>query len=449
MSATLGISENVWWMPQFWVYRFVLEKMLAALKPDDAALTEMLLKGIRDDFCYLEELEAKPFDTLVKAASQAFQQVVNEGPEGPEPTYYSYLTSMFSEFKMLLLTDKRSTQCNLTGCTITINSGSNLVAPGWIYDLILENLEAGVREQDGELALILREAFTSKGQSRCDLGRIDTIQFLALIDPLIRLHHRIGKDQSKDSYAPEVLAILKPYLEELNYRLYADERTRPLIAAMLEAVKEGDYWDRRRNAYNLRWSKDEQIFEPLLHALWDLDDEVAANAAYALGQLGNSKAVEPLLTLLKGRDKLVRRNAAIALGHFDDPRVIKRLLEVVENDQEDPVRNDAIEALGRIGAKEAIGTLTQVIQSDQSRFYLKTTAIEALGNIGEVQTIDFLVQLLEDQSQVDYIRKLLLVIGDSNIEARVCEFHTNFRNKIIGALEQISYRAEQRNTRPD
>jgi HEAT repeat protein len=93
-----------------------------------------------------------------------------------------------------------------------------------------------------------------------------------------------------------------------------------------------------------------QAFPALAKALSDVDDEVRAKAAGALGRLGDRRAVSYLLDhLLTDPAPFVRARIAGALGQFDDPEVIDRLVRALG----DPawwVRLRSVEALEQIGA---------------------------------------------------------------------------------------------------
>jgi HEAT repeat protein len=91
-------------------------------------------------------------------------------------------------------------------------------------------------------------------------------------------------------------------------------------------------------------------FPVLVAALKDLDDEVRAKAAGALGKLGDRRAVTYLLEhLLSDPAPFVRARIAGALGQFDGSEVIDRLVRALG----DPawwVRMRSVEALEQIGA---------------------------------------------------------------------------------------------------
>jgi len=79
--------------------------------------------------------------------------------------------------------------------------------------------------------------------------------------------------------------------------------------------------------------------DPLIDALKKNDEDIASNAAYALGQIGDERAIEPLIAALSHRDLDVSREAAYALSHFDDPRAAAGLINFIKRVPDDtPLR---------------------------------------------------------------------------------------------------------------
>lgn len=72
-----------------------------------------------------------------------------------------------------------------------------------------------------------------------------------------------------------------------------------------------------------------------------------ANAAEALGELGNTTAVGPLLDLVNDESSRVRESVARALGRLGDPRAVEPLTAMLE-DESAGVRRAAQEALKKI-----------------------------------------------------------------------------------------------------
>lgn len=84
-----------------------------------------------------------------------------------------------------------------------------------------------------------------------------------------------------------------------------------------------------------------------IQQLKDSNREVRAEAAKALGELGDPRAVDPLIPLLKDEVKLVRARAAEALGTLGDMRAVDPLIPVLK-DEDEWVREHAKKALEQL-----------------------------------------------------------------------------------------------------
>lgn len=122
--------------------------------------------------------------------------------------------------------------------------------------------------------------------------------------------------------------------------------------------------------------------QALIRALADTDDRTEAggyplrrNAARALGKLGDRRAVSPLIQSLKCSDYYVREAAAQALEALGDPSCIPALVTLLQTEPVAPSASapmpqpyDAIlEALGALGATEAIPLVTGFLEHDVER----------------------------------------------------------------------------------
>ncbi len=117
----------------------------------------------------------------------------------------------------------------------------------------------------------------------------------------------------------------------------------------------------------------------LTRALEDVDDEVRAKAATALGQVRDGRAVPYLLDrLLTDPAPFVRARIAGALGRFDAPEVVDRLVRGLG----DPawwVRMRSVEALEQIGAP-AEGALLAALEDTDPEIRLRAAVgLERLG----------------------------------------------------------------------
>src|SRR6266478_6955364 len=127
------------------------------------------------------------------------------------------------------------------------------------------------------------------------------------------------------------------------------------------------------------------------------DPLVKEDAALALQDLAGPAEIDPLLAALDppvgaGSDSAARAanrtNARIAeaLGNIGDPRAAPALLRLARA-TDDTVRLAAVEALGRVRAKEAVPELSHIVDDAAAPPLLIKRAIVALGQIGDPAAI--------------------------------------------------------------
>lgn len=75
--------------------------------------------------------------------------------------------------------------------------------------------------------------------------------------------------------------------------------------------------------------------ETLLEKLSDDNEGIRWNAAEALGRLGDLRAVDPLIDTLWDDDARVRKKAAWALGLLGDPRALPPLQRLYRIERDD------------------------------------------------------------------------------------------------------------------
>lgn len=145
--------------------------------------------------------------------------------------------------------------------------------------------------------------------------------------------------------------------------------------------------DVRRNAgiemLKLRRRRAFQLAEMLVD---DDDYDVALQAVVVLGHLSDRRAIEPLRRLLQHEDVNIVQEAIIALGRLGDVRAQNDLLPFLK--QSPWVQTAAIEALGKMGAVEAIPQLVALLEDPVASSFV----VDALARIGGAQAIQALAQ---------------------------------------------------------
>jgi HEAT repeat protein len=140
-----------------------------------------------------------------------------------------------------------------------------------------------------------------------------------------------------------------------------------VVSALIRALGDNDTRAGERAAAVLAQISGPILVPDFIESLRDLDGDVRANAAYALGVIGPEakEAVPYLIEALEDEDDDVRKNVVVALEKIGpEPGVIPTLIRAME-DESAFVRVTATQALGRIGP-EAVPALIEALQDEDS-----------------------------------------------------------------------------------
>src|SRR5213594_2467004 len=138
-----------------------------------------------------------------------------------------------------------------------------------------------------------------------------------------------------------------------------------------------------------------EAVEPLIGCLTSKNWIVRMHAAKALGNLGDERPVRQLIPLLMDSVKAVRVDATDALAQIGRPA-----LATVRH-EEWILRLHACEALGKIGAEEAVAPLCEVMLHDRD-MAVRQDAAKALGSIGHPAAFEALEKAVTDLSVRPY-----------------------------------------------
>ena len=238
-----------------------------------------------------------------------------------------------------------------------------------------------------------------------------------------------------------------------------------LIEELLDSAEKGFY----RTFDILSKIGDERIVDRLLQWLSESEDEIIRReAAYALGEIGDSRAIDGLANALGDQESWVRANAAEALGRIRDSRAIhplaKALMDVAigptagealkeigdpsvtmafmqclgHRDKE--IQIDAARVLGFIGDPSSIPSLANLLGHREAE--MRWAAVNALSLIGHPETIDPLLEALTDDDVGWDAAYALAAIGDSKAVPRLIETlthkHRGIRQRAACALGGIT-----------
>ncbi len=186
-----------------------------------------------------------------------------------------------------------------------------------------------------------------------------------------------------------------------------------------------------------------RAFPTLVRALNDLDDEVRAKSASALGQIGDRRAVTYLIDhLLSDPAPFVRARIAQALGQFNDPEVIDRLVRALG----DPawwVRMRSVEALEQIGG-HAEGPLLMALDDPDPEIRIRAAvALERL----EVPAR--LIGLLERGEHAPEATETLAKFGLAGARELLAETLLHRSPRVRGTILEAIRRAGRRDLGPE
>ena len=161
-------------------------------------------------------------------------------------------------------------------------------------------------------------------------------------------------------------------------------------------------------------------------------------AIKALGRIGDRAAVPALIEALRDPDEDVRTDAAEALSALADPRAAGPLMESLLGDPCDDVKLNAIAALARLRDPKLTPWLIRLLKGrdeelvwDETEFHetgwddwtdIQIKAIEALGELGAIEAVQDIAAAIDDefgQDLTDAGFKALAKLGTPGVETLV------------------------------
>jgi len=176
-----------------------------------------------------------------------------------------------------------------------------------------------------------------------------------------------------------------PCVRELAVRLVAGAEQNAVATGLLQRLTSADSSLRMTVALGLGIAQPQQAVDPLIRATRDGATGVRANAVWALGRIGDTRAAGAATTALADRSALVRQAAAGTLGHLEVKNVAPSLVRVLKNDEVAAVRRTAAWALAQISAEDAVEELSAALQKDADA-EVREMCAWALGNLNNGRT---------------------------------------------------------------
>jgi len=163
------------------------------------------------------------------------------------------------------------------------------------------------------------------------------------------------------------------------------------IAPLVTLLGDGDEGV-KRGARETLTGFGEAAVSALVTALDSADREIRRNAAGILGDIGDRRAVDRLTVALSDSDNIVRLNAAVSLGKIKDKRAIGPLVRYLQD--RNSSQDDAMWALKQFGSA-AVEALVPLLKDTKARYL----ALETLGKIGDRLAIGHLKAAIDPDDE--------------------------------------------------
>jgi len=295
----------------------------------------------------------------------------------------------------------------------------------------------------------------------------------------------------KDRKNPKDPALLLDALAESGSRkvkLYAIEQLnshggKPVIQALVKALDDPDGSVRQKVVEALGAQGDRSAVPRLIKMLADPIDPVRAAAARSLGALKAKEAVGALCSLISGPPEDVAAAAARALGEIASPDAVGPLIKIVAQPTTPPkvqeeaanslakikdpratptlitllkspkqsMRWAAVDALGGLRAREAVGPLAEIVRKDENP-QIRELALAALAKIGDPAALDAVVGALSDKekrvTEQAFRSLILLAEADNALYSTALDRLVAARHYAL-AEEVLAKAIEYFNAKPD
>jgi HEAT repeat protein len=187
-------------------------------------------------------------------------------------------------------------------------------------------------------------------------------------------------------------------VREISLRALARIADPRAVEPLVLALKQAEVWLAPRIA-DILVRHGEPVVEPMLAFLADSSRHSArAWAANILGELKAPRAFPTLITALKDLDDEVRAKAAAALGRLGDRRAVTYLLDHLLTDPAPFVRARIAGALGQFAGNEVIDRLVRAL--GDPAWWVRMRSVEALEQIGPTAEAPLIVALDDPDPEI-------------------------------------------------
>lgn len=201
------------------------------------------------------------------------------------------------------------------------------------------------------------------------------------------------------------------------------------VAPMIDCLTSRNWIMRMHAAQALGVLRDQRAIVPLIPLLMDSVKAVRVDTTDALARIGPA-CLDTLLGALRHHEWILRLHACEALGKIGAERAVEPLCQVMMQDKDAAVRQDAAKALGAIASAKALDTLLAVLPDLDVRPF----AVEALGKLKDVRAVSTLIDIVTGAGRPANSRRVPSC-GDESGELYLEEMEV--QEKAIAALADI------------
>ncbi|MBN1486890.1 MAG: HEAT repeat domain-containing protein [Anaerolineae bacterium] len=181
----------------------------------------------------------------------------------------------------------------------------------------------------------------------------------------------------------------------------------PSVQYCIDNLQSPNPRQRSQAAQDLGELRDLCTVEVLITVLGeDINTYVRSAAAEALGHIGAPEAIFPLMDALHDSSSFVRRAAAIALGQMQAKEAQMALLQALE-DPNFYVRRAAINAIGKLGISDLGNVLLPLLDTPDPR--IQRTVITALRRLRNKDAVPQFIRILDEYLTVPSHKNLPVV----------------------------------------
>jgi HEAT repeat protein len=207
----------------------------------------------------------------------------------------------------------------------------------------------------------------------------------------------------------------------------------------LARLVSGDWRERQEAVENLASSQNLPLSQALMEVVRTRHADLNALSAalQVLERVGQS-ITNDLIKMMQEPDPDLRIYIPLVLGPLGDKQAVPALTALVADEAENEnARFNAIEALGKLRAEEAVGQLVNILRQDSR--YLRYAAVIALGEIGSTEPINEVTDLLDDPFMAEPAVTALGMIGNAQAVPRILRWmKAGTQHDVITAVSAVA-----------